>query len=891
MWDLPEADATKQRAVLQANKQAAAASRTSLAKLLPESMQQEAQQRLAAAQPLQQRYRSIVDLADTWQQLQEQHAEVCAPVARFLAQRRALLHAKHCLIAERYKDGVGKFQEYLKGEQEAAVAAAAAAAAAAPTTGTGWGGSRAGAGSRGTRNNPAAQDPYQQAVVKSVYEEQQLMSVFRAVEDLKHMSVLPQQFQDAWQARWAGFASNNGLVEDPKRELAVDKVGLDWTAEEKRIFMEKFLQFPKNFRAISSYLPHRTPAECVVFFYKHQKLDEFANVRRKQQLKKRRQTAETKRVWASGRPLAISALQEQREQREQRYQDRQKERDKAAERAAERAADRGADGYSRGGEWAVAAASIAERAGSAAAGAGGGAAAGGWDFAGMPGQQQQQPGLQQQRSMRGGRGRSRGRGSSARGAVAVGNGDDDDEDVDYNPFAEQIGVAIGTGTGGFGRRPSAEDGAGVDGGLAGGGWPDDLFVAAVLQHGRNMSAISNFMAAAGFAKNPNYAKWFFGRHRKRLGLDEVADRGLAERRAAREAAAAASAAAFGGSYDDGEAMQHDAAAAVAARHALGYEAAVAAAAAAAGQQFAGLGPGDAAAAAAAAVAAAMPGGELHASVRNGGLARLEQMLQYQQVQDAAAAAAAAAVSEVPAVTASAMDEQQQGQDDEDTSSPADAAQQQQQQQQLSWPWTDDEKASLLECFRLFGRDWQRLAEAVPSRSLAQVKAYYQSNRQQLLLDRVEAAAPGSAAAAGSRGRGSSSRVGSVSHADLIAMHQRLQAAGSSDEYAAAAVASAAARAAQDTAMQQQQQLYLSEQRLAGVNGMPAAASEEDAEAAWQRLAAARIQQAAATEGLAGAAGSANNLLALLRDSGIVAAHGAVDAGTAVRAGVMADIFV
>jgi hypothetical protein len=823
MWDLPEADATRQRAVLQANKQAAAASRTSLAKLLPESMQQEAQLRLAAAQPLQQHYSSVVDLADIWQQLQEQHAEDCAPVARFLAQRRALLHAKHCLIAERYKEGVGKFQVYLKGEQEAAVAAAAAAAAAAATSGTGWGGSRAGGGNRGTRNNPAAQDPYQQAVVKSVYEEQQLMSVFRAVEDLKRMSVLPQQFQDAWQARWAGFASNNGLVEDPKRELAEDKVGLDWTAEEKRIFMERFLQFPKNFRAISSYLPHRTPAECVVFFYKHQKLDEFANVRRKQQLKKRRQTAETKRVWASGRPLAISALQEQREQREQRYQERQKERDKAAERAAERASDRGTDSYSRGGEWAAAVGTMADRAGSAGVGGG---VAGGWGYASSGAGVAGQPQLQQQRSMRGGRGRGRGRGSRARGAA-------DNADVDYDPLAEQIGVAAGTGAG-FGRRPSAEDGAAGEGGLAGGYWPDELFVAAVLQNGRNMADIAAFMAAAGYAKNANYVKWFFGRHRRRLGLDEVADRGLAERRAAREAAAAADAAAFGGGYGDGEALQHEAAAAAAARQALGFEAAVAAAAAAAGQQFAGLGPGDAAAAAAAAVAAAMPGGELHAGMRNEGLARLEQILQYQQAHNAAAVAAAAAVSDAPAVTASAVDEQQRGVEDEDTSSPADA--------------------------------------------------YYQSNRQQLLLDRGEMAGPGTAAAAAGGRRG-----GSVSHADLIAMQQRLQAAGSSDEYAAAAVAAAAARAAQDSTMQQQH-MYLPEQGLAGVNGVPpaAAAMDEDAEAAWQRLAAAQIQQVAAAESFAGsAAGSVSNLLALLRDSQMAAAQGAVDAGAAVCLGVSA----
>lgn len=51
----------------------------------------------------------------------------------------------------------------------------------------------------------------------------------------------------------------------------------------------------QDFASIAQHLPGRTVAECVVFFYKHQKLEEFSAVRRKQQLKKRRQNAEQKR--------------------------------------------------------------------------------------------------------------------------------------------------------------------------------------------------------------------------------------------------------------------------------------------------------------------------------------------------------------------------------------------------------------------------------------------------------------------------------------------------------------------------------------------------------------------------------------------------------------------
>lgn len=57
-----------------------------------------------------------------------------------------------------------------------------------------------------------------------------------------------------------------------------------------------FLWFFKEFRIIASFLDKRTTADCIDLYYRIQKLDEFAWVRRKQQLKKRRQHAETKRI-------------------------------------------------------------------------------------------------------------------------------------------------------------------------------------------------------------------------------------------------------------------------------------------------------------------------------------------------------------------------------------------------------------------------------------------------------------------------------------------------------------------------------------------------------------------------------------------------------------------
>lgn len=51
----------------------------------------------------------------------------------------------------------------------------------------------------------------------------------------------------------------------------------------------------QDFRKIATFLPNRDTGDCVMHFYRVQKLDEFASVRRKQQLKKRRQQSEFNR--------------------------------------------------------------------------------------------------------------------------------------------------------------------------------------------------------------------------------------------------------------------------------------------------------------------------------------------------------------------------------------------------------------------------------------------------------------------------------------------------------------------------------------------------------------------------------------------------------------------
>ncbi|KAK7047359.1 DNA-binding protein snt1 [Paramarasmius palmivorus] len=75
------------------------------------------------------------------------------------------------------------------------------------------------------------------------------------------------------------FDDNNLRVDNPAEYYAPDTGVLDWTEEEKQIFLDKFAAYPKQFGIIAKYLPNKTPAQCVDFYYLHKKVNiDFRNV-------------------------------------------------------------------------------------------------------------------------------------------------------------------------------------------------------------------------------------------------------------------------------------------------------------------------------------------------------------------------------------------------------------------------------------------------------------------------------------------------------------------------------------------------------------------------------------------------------------------------------------
>ncbi|CAO2816458.1 unnamed protein product [Amaranthus hypochondriacus] len=73
---------------------------------------------------------------------------------------------------------------------------------------------------------------------------------------------------------------SNGLVEDP---CAVEKersLVNSWTAEDKRIFIDKLAIHGKDFRKIASFFDQKTTADCVEFYYKNHKLECFKKIKK-----------------------------------------------------------------------------------------------------------------------------------------------------------------------------------------------------------------------------------------------------------------------------------------------------------------------------------------------------------------------------------------------------------------------------------------------------------------------------------------------------------------------------------------------------------------------------------------------------------------------------------
>uniref|UniRef100_A0A3P9NJB4 Nuclear receptor corepressor 1 n=1 Tax=Poecilia reticulata TaxID=8081 RepID=A0A3P9NJB4_POERE len=85
-------------------------------------------------------------------------------------------------------------------------------------------------------------------------------------KQMRQLSVIPPMMYDSEQRR-VKFINMNGLMDDPMKVYKARQFMNVWTEHEREIFKEKFIQHPKNFGLIASYLERKCVADCVLFYY------------------------------------------------------------------------------------------------------------------------------------------------------------------------------------------------------------------------------------------------------------------------------------------------------------------------------------------------------------------------------------------------------------------------------------------------------------------------------------------------------------------------------------------------------------------------------------------------------------------------------------------------
>ena len=211
------------------------------------------------------------------------HAALSPAVNAVLLSRRSWLRQRHIDLALEYRVRQARWLAGLA-EQKSAAQHGSSQQLTSPR-----GGSRGGALGDG-------------GVVRSAYEEELVMQRLARAERLKALHAdPPTQILDPHELRWRTLGANtNALVHDPVQALRDEARVRPWSAAERRTFLEKFSLYGKQFPKIAAHLPLRSTADCVVWYYRHQKTDDGFTGKRKTQLKRRRQYAELKRTMGGG---------------------------------------------------------------------------------------------------------------------------------------------------------------------------------------------------------------------------------------------------------------------------------------------------------------------------------------------------------------------------------------------------------------------------------------------------------------------------------------------------------------------------------------------------------------------------------------------------------------
>ncbi|KAI1893538.1 hypothetical protein AGOR_G00124760 [Albula goreensis] len=97
---------------------------------------------------------------------------------------------------------------------------------------------------------------------------------------MRQLSVIPPMLYDSEQRR-VKFINMNGLMNDPMKVYKARQFMNVWSEHEKEIFKEKFVQHPKNFGFIASYLERKCVSDCVLYYYLTKKNENYKTLVRR----------------------------------------------------------------------------------------------------------------------------------------------------------------------------------------------------------------------------------------------------------------------------------------------------------------------------------------------------------------------------------------------------------------------------------------------------------------------------------------------------------------------------------------------------------------------------------------------------------------------------------
>lgn len=138
-------------------------------------------------------------------------------------------------------------------------------------------------------------------------------------KQMRQLSVIPPMMFDAEQRR-VKFINMNGLMEDPMKVYKDRQFMNVWTDHEKEIFKDKFIQHPKNFGLIASYLERKSVPDCVLYYYLTKKNENYKALVRRNYGKRRGRNQQI------ARPSQEEKVEEKEEEKAEKTEKKEEEK-------------------------------------------------------------------------------------------------------------------------------------------------------------------------------------------------------------------------------------------------------------------------------------------------------------------------------------------------------------------------------------------------------------------------------------------------------------------------------------------------------------------------------------------------------------------------------------